>query len=69
LDLLVLLIKNLPNDFTVGFEDKGGLDVNGISEAKNDILDVSSFWMNLRIIKRILSKIGTCIHDFNKFCS
>jgi len=51
LDLLVLLIKNLSNDSTIGFEDKGGLeDVNGFGEATKDILDVPSFLMNLRIM-------------------
>jgi hypothetical protein len=70
LDLLVLLIKNSPNDSTIGFENKGGLeDVNGFGEAKKDILDLPSFLMNFRIMYKIVSKIGTCIYDFNKFCS
>ncbi len=48
---LTFLIKNSPNDSTIGFEDKGGLEnVNGFGEAKKDILDVPSFLMNLRIM-------------------
>jgi len=49
-----------------GFEDKReSQDVDGFSDVEKGILNViPSFLMRLKVVWRIMNKIGTCIHNF-----
>jgi hypothetical protein len=49
-----------------GFEDKrGSQDVDGFGDVEKGILNViPSFLRRLSVMWRIMSKIGTCIHNF-----
>ncbi len=58
MDLLILLIKNWPNDPTIGFEIKRGLqDVDEFGEVEEEILDL----LDVKFFYEVEDHVKECV--------
>ncbi len=65
LDLLVLLIKNWPNDPIIGFEAKGGSlkGVDAFGDTEEEILDL----LYTEFLNEVEGYVEECVHNWDIF--
>jgi hypothetical protein len=64
LDLLVLLIKNWPNDPTIGFEaKKGPQDVDGFGETDEEILGL----LDAEFPNEVEDHVKECVQNWDMY--
>jgi hypothetical protein len=63
-DLLVLLIKNLPNDLSIGFEVKREpQDVDEFGEVEEEILDL----LNVEFPNEVEDHVKDCVQHWDMY--